>query len=139
MKDIPGYEGLYAITSCGKIWSYRRNQFVKTHKNNWGYFDVHLYKNGNHKVFKVHRLVAQAFIPNPNNLPEVNHKDENKSHNYLNNLEWCTSKYNQNYGTRNERISKKCKCIETNKIYNSTHKVRKFVRDFYCKICFYMI
>lgn len=64
-----------------------------------------LFKNGKGKTHKVHRLVAMIFIPNPNNLPIVNHIDEDKTNNNVNNLEWCTHKYNMNYGTRNERIS----------------------------------
>lgn len=72
-----------------------------------GYCRVNFFENGKiiHKL--VHRLVAQAFIPNYNNLPEINHKDENKTNNRVENLEWCTSKYNCNYGTRNEKILKK--------------------------------
>ena len=72
-----------------------------------GYYSVVLSKNGILKIFKVHRLVAQAFIPNPNNYKEVNHKDENKANNVVTNLEWCDRKYNQNYGTRTEKCSKK--------------------------------
>ena len=67
---------------------------------------VNLCKEGKRKTFRVNRLVAQAFMPNPNNLPEVNHKDENKLNNKVENLEWCTSEYNNNYGTRSKKISK---------------------------------
>lgn len=68
-----------------------------------GYLTVILYKNGKIKNYKIHRLVAEAFIPNPNNYPCVNHKDENPSNNCINNLEWCTHKYNMNYGTCQQR------------------------------------
>lgn len=109
MKDIKNYEGLYAITSCGKVWSYRRKKFLKPGVNKNGYLYVNLWKDGQGKMYKVHRLVAEAYLPNPENLPQVNHKDENKSNNCLQNLEWCDNKYNCNYGTRNERRSDKLK------------------------------
>ena len=102
---------------------------MKASKNNRGYLCIHLKNNGNQKPFMIHRLVAKAFIPNPNNYPQVNHKNENKSHNYVKNLEWCTNKYNSNYGTRNEKLSKKCKCLETSKIYSS---VRAAAKDLGC-------
>ena len=70
-----------------------------------GYLQVELRDDyGKRKIKKVHRLVAETFIPNPDNLPEVNHKDENKQNPSVSNLEWCTSKYNSNYGIRKERI-----------------------------------
>ena len=74
-----------------------------------GYLRLNLCKEGKQKPFKVHRLVAQAFIPNPNNFPQVNHKDENKENNCITNLEWCTNEYNHNYGTRNKRVAEKQK------------------------------
>ena len=119
MKDLKGYEGLYAVTSCGKIWSYITKKFLKTYFAN-GYEYTTL--KDNHHV-KISRAVAEAYLPNPNNLPEVNHKDEIKSHNYIRNLEWCDSKYNTNYGTRNERLrmakSKKIYCKELDKVFES--------------------
>lgn len=105
MKDIEGYEGLYAITSCGKVWSYKSKKFLKARYDKDGYISVALRKDGKTKYFFVHRLVAMAYIPNPNNLPEVNHKNEIKSDNNINNLEWCTRKYNANYGTIKERLA----------------------------------
>ena len=87
-----------------------------------GYEMVALYKEGKARNTKVHRLVAQAFIPNPNNYPQVNHKDEDKTNYNVDNLEWCTNEYNHNYGTRNERVakslSKKVICITTGEIFN---------------------
>lgn len=71
-----------------------------------GYMRVILSDNGKNKTYFVHRLVAAAFIPNPDNLPQVNHKDENKSNNHVNNLEWCDNTYNHNFGTRNYRANK---------------------------------
>lgn len=106
-KDIKGYEGLYQISSLGKVKSLKfgKEKILKPRKNTFGYLESVLCKNGNSKSFKIHRLVAEAFIPNPNNLPCVNHKNENKILNTVENLEWCTYKYNINYGTRNERVS----------------------------------
>ena len=109
MKDITGYEGRYAITSCGRVWSYKHKKFLKNCLDpRTGYYQVCLYKNGTkeHAIHLVHRLVAQTYLDNPNGYSCVNHKDEDKSHNYLGNLEWCTHYYNNNYGTRNSRISK---------------------------------
>ena len=105
MKDIKGYEGLYAVTSCGKVWSYRNECFLKPKIRPNGYLTVNLWKDGGFKTKRIHRLVAEAYIPNPDNLPQVNHRDENKTNNCLQNLEWCDAKYNNNYGTRNERVS----------------------------------
>lgn len=103
MKDIPGYEGLYAATSCGKIWSYKSKKFLKPYIVGSGYLGVSLCKNGQRKDCRVHRLVAITYLPNPNNLPEVNHINEVKTDNYLNNLEWCDRKYNVNYGDRTQK------------------------------------
>lgn len=75
----------------------------------YGYLQIILFKNKKPKTFKVHRLVALAFLENPQNLPCINHKDENKDNNNVSNLEWVTVKQNNNYGTRNERTSKKMK------------------------------
>lgn len=123
MRDIKGYEGLYAVTSCGKVWSYRSKKFLNLYKDGRGYQFAVLSKNGNRKTFMVHRLVAEAYIPNPDNLPQVNHKDEIKFHNWINNLEWCDAKYNTNYGTRNEKIAnkrkKKVRCIETGETFDT--------------------
>ena len=109
MRDVKGYEGLYAVTSCGKIWSYRRQKFLKPVCEKNGYLRVNLYKDGKMKHYCVHRLVTEAYIPNPDNLPQINHKDENKTNNCLQNLEWCDCKYNINYGTHKERVSNSLK------------------------------
>ena len=109
MKDIKGYEGRYAVTSCGKVWSYINECFLKPKCEKNGYLRVSLYTAGKFKKYFIHRLVAEAYIPNPENLPQVNHKDENKANNCLQNLEWCDQKYNHNYGTINERISNSLK------------------------------
>ena len=94
MKDVKGYEGLYAVTSCGKVWSYKKKKFLNPRANHKGYLYVTLYKDGKMKKYKVHRLVAEAYIPNPNNLPQVDHIDNDKTHNYLQNLQWITNRDN---------------------------------------------
>lgn len=94
-RDIPGYEGLYEVSNLGRV---RRNgKILKPSKNKKGYFQVSLCKNGTKKNARIHRLVAQSFISNPQNLPQINHKDEDKTNNAVENLEWCDSKYNNNY------------------------------------------
>ena len=112
-KDIDGYEGLYQVSNLGRIRSIRENRIkmrslVKYSPNNTtSYYKIVLYKNGNYESKWVHRLVAEAFIPNSNNYTEVNHKDENGLNNFVDNLEWCSHKYNNNYGTKNNRTSLK--------------------------------
>lgn len=111
-KYIKGYEGLYQVSNLGKIKSLGNNKFkkekiLKTCKNRYGYVLVPLNLNANKKFKSVHRLVAQAFISNPNNLPEVNHKDETRDNNNVSNLGWCDRKYNLDYGTGNKRRSEK--------------------------------
>lgn len=97
-RAVPGYEGLYEVSNMGNVRNVRRNKLLRLQKNQ-GYIRVWLYKNGIQTGLRVHRLVAQAFLPNPDNLPEVNHLDEDKSNNRVENLEFCDRKYNVNYGT----------------------------------------
>ena len=104
MKDIPNYEGLYAITNDGQVWNYKRQKWMKCWGGKGNYQTIELVKNKVSKSYLVHRLVAMTYIPNPDNLPQVNHKDETRDHNWVSNLEWCTAEYNSNYGTRNERF-----------------------------------
>lgn len=104
-RQIIGYENLYAVSNLGFVKSIKRNKQLNIVIDRYGYPVVHLCKNHKPKYVKIHRLVAQAFIPNPNDLPEVNHKDENKLNNNVENLEWCTNKYNQTYGTVIKRRS----------------------------------
>lgn len=125
MRDIPGYEGLYAATSCGRIWSYRAKKFLKPGKTRKGYLKVVLCKDGAKKTCLVHRLIAATYLDNPENLPCVNHRDEDKSNNALSNLEFCDVRYNCNFGTRNQRLSKRVICIETNEIFNSIKEAAK--------------
>ena len=115
-KDVAGYEGLYKVSNKGNVRSVARKDSIgrkcggRTRKHfcrEGGYPEISLYKDGLRKQKLIHRLVAEAFISNPNDFPEVNHKDENKKNNCVENLEWCTSEYNTNYGTLIERLSKK--------------------------------
>lgn len=123
MKDIFGYEGIYAITEDGQVWSYKRNRFKTQTAENRGYLRVNLSKEGQTKTYGVHRLVAEAYLPNPNNYSDVNHKDENKANNSVDNLEWCSHKYNTNYGTRNTKIiekrQKRIYCVELDRTFDS--------------------
>lgn len=127
---LKGYEGLYDISTDGKIRTHRRQgtdeRILKTHIRDDDYEYITLCKNGHYKTHLVHRLLAENFIPNPNNYPTINHKDEIKHNNSLDNLEWCTYTYNNNYGTARERASikryKPCRGIwpnGTEKIYDS--------------------
>lgn len=104
IKDYPNYQ----VSNLGRVKSlnYGKEKILKNNKDKDSYFQIALSKEGKVKVFKVHRLVASAFLPNPDNLPQVNHKDENKTNNCVDNLEWCTGRYNNNYGTHNERMAK---------------------------------
>ena len=109
-KSITGYEGLYEVSDLGRIKSLgnyksRKEKILKPGKNNSGYLQVGLYKDGNLKQLLVHRLVAKAFIPNPQGLETVNHKDEVKTNNVASNLEWMSQKDNNNYGTHNKRVA----------------------------------
>ena len=118
-KDIDGYEGLYQVSNLGRIKSLpkfhktnttgymQEEKILKPQKDIHGYLKVGLYKNGKCKIFNIHNLVANAFIENPNNYKYVNHKDENKTNNRVENLEFCSFYYNLMYGTRLQRIAKK--------------------------------
>lgn len=105
-KSITGYEDRYLISDTGLVYSKLSKHLLYQKIDRYGYKVVALCRNGKRKFFTVHRLVALAFIPNPNNLPTVNHKDENKINNHVSNLEWATIKDNDNYGTRNERMAR---------------------------------
>jgi len=99
-KSVVGYAGLYHISNQGRIFrlkNYSTIKYLKFNTDKDGYFKVSLCKNNKPKSFYVHRLVAEAFIENPENLPLVNHKDENKTNNKADNLEWCTAQYNTTY------------------------------------------
>ena len=109
-RPVVGYEGLYEVSDFGDVRSLNylhtgKTRVLKLIKEKKGYLLVNLYKEGKMKMYKAHRLVAQAFIDNPDNLPEVNHIDEDKTNNRVSNLEWCNHIYNSNHGTRNQRIA----------------------------------
>lgn len=113
-RDVPGYEGLYMVSNTGKIMSFQKvglfgknnnGRLLKQRTDKFGYKFVFLSKDGIKKRGSVHRLVAMAFIPNPDNLPQVNHKDETRDNNVIGNLEWCTVVYNNRYGNRRQKSS----------------------------------
>ena len=109
-KAIDGYEGIYEVSDKGRVKSLGNNKFgkekiLKPGKTHVGYLRVTIYKDGHAKRLLVHRLVAEAFIQNPNNLETVNHKDEDKTNNVASNLEWMSIADNINYGTRNKRVA----------------------------------
>ena len=126
IKDFPNY----CITEDGRIWSNNKNKFIsQTLNQKGGYLKVHLYKNGLDYNLYVHRLVAETFIPNPENLPQVNHLNENKLDNRVENLAWCTQQDNLNYGSHNEKANhsrgKPVKCVETGKEYWSASEAHR--------------
>ena len=109
-KDIEDFNGTYQVSNLGRIKMLDyiasdgrklKGRIRRTSKNNSGYTIINIKS----KHFLVHRLVAKAFIPNPNNYPQINHKDENKQNNRVDNLEWCTNKYNNNYGSKPYKTS----------------------------------
>lgn len=125
MKDIKGYEKEYAVTSCGKVWSYKSKKFLRPHLNENGYLYVNLCKEGKIKHCRVNRLVAETYIPNPDpeKYPHCGHKDEIRTHNWVSNLYWTNSLENNNYGHRNERLSeslsKPVYCEELDRVFKS--------------------
>ena len=136
--NIDGYPD-YQVSNTGKVKSikYGKERILKQGTNKYGYHLVQLYRDGKYKNMKVHRLVAEAFISNPDNLPQINHKDENPLNNNVENLEFCDAKYNINYGTHNKRmaktktgiyntkISKAVKCLETSVVYPSLAEIQR--------------
>lgn len=127
-KEIAGFEGLYAVSNKGRVKNLETGKVLKNWSNPQGYPFVALYKgDGTSKQITVHRLVATAFIPNPLNLPQVNHKDENKTNNDVSNLEWCTPSQNQRYSAH----QRSCKINQLNlegefiKQWGSSHEINR--------------
>ena len=117
-RPIDGYDGRYEVSNMGRVRSFaqdRKHGKIKTgHPVSKGYRHILLYDSeGNSKWHPIHRLVAGAFLENPDNLDQVNHKDEDKTNNSIDNLEWCSNGYNHNYGTRNKRVAEANRCCET--------------------------
>ncbi|MBP3707068.1 MAG: HNH endonuclease [Clostridia bacterium] len=147
-KDIKDYEGLYQVSTYGRVKSYCSGEkILKSGDNGLGYQFVHLCKNGKNKRYYVHRLVAETFIFNDDidNKTVINHKDENPYNNHVENLEWCTMEYNWNYGTCKQRrvetnvkngtyekIAKKkgrkCRCIELDLMFNSIAEASRYFK-----------
>lgn len=135
-KDIKGYEGIYQVSNYGrvkvldrKVWNakvecVRKGRIFKTTKGSRGYIQVALTKNGKSRIFNVHRLVAQAFIPNPLNLPQVNHIDGNKTNNNVSNLEWCTAQ---------ENIQHAHKMNLTSNVSRKVQKLEKYTKNILCE------
>lgn len=135
-KLIEGFED-YMVSSDGKVFSLKRGKMkeMKPRLKKGGYLDVLLCSNGQYVHKYIHRLVARAFISNPDNKPQVNHKDEVKTNNCVDNLEWCTSEYNNNFGSRGERVAKAninhpdlsvpVVCLETGEVYPSVHEAER--------------
>ena len=118
-RDIVGYEGIYTIDIFGNVVKTKDGKEVPQQMNKFGYMNVSLYKDGKQKQYKVHRLIAQAFILNPQNKEQVNHIDGNKAHNVVWNLECCTCKENINHAVKTG-LHPRCtpiRIVETGKLY----------------------
>ena len=125
IEDFPNYE----VSNFGNVRNSSKNKLMTVSLRKNGYCVVKLSFNGISKECRVHRLVAKTFIDNPNNLPHVNHKDEDKTNNNVWNLEWCDRKYNMNYGTARERMAhkfgKEVRCVETGITYWSSKEAER--------------
>lgn len=123
-KDIKNYEDLYEVSDTGLVRNKVSGKILKPGKDRKGYLRVRLYKDGEWKMYRIHRLVAEAFIPNPLNLPQVNHIDENKSNNNVDNLEYCDCQYNIDYSRAKpvNQYSLDGRLLNT---YKSTHEASR--------------
>ncbi len=151
-RDIEGFEGYYQVSSFGRIrsvdrfvynkgnsgenkYSFYKGKVMRQGRRKKGYLGITLSKGNKNKSFLVHRLVANAFIPNPYNLSQINHKDENPANNHVDNLEWCSPKYNINYGncidnmiktrTNNAYNQKPVICLESGIIYSNSNDAQR--------------
>ena len=132
-KDVKGYEGLYQVSNLGRIWSVKSQKYLKPYEGN-GYLKVDLFaKNRKRKKEYVHRLVALAFVPNPYNLPQVNHKDGNKKNDTVENLEWVTREYNNYHSYHTLNHTKGCYegkpvyCVELDMVFESGRKAAEYL------------
>lgn len=130
-RDIPGYEGLYQASNLGRIRSiYRYKKILTPYIDKNGYLRVRLYKNKVGIYKGIHKWVAETFISNPNNFIEINHKNEIKTDNRVENLEWCDNLYNIHYGTGIERgTTKRSKKVKQYDLYNNTIKSYKSLSE----------
>ena len=131
IRPIPNFPD-YGATYSGKIWSFKTKQFLSEKTTEKNYRSVNLFHNGKRKTVLVHRAVLSAWHPIENyEEMQVNHKDEIRYNNCVDNLEWCDCSYNINYGTRNKKVGEKLcqqvRCIETGQIFNSQHEVAEFL------------
>lgn len=128
---IPGYPD-YLIETDGRVFSTVTNKWLKASVGNNGYSGIELRNTNGRKRISVHRLVALTFLPNPHDYPQINHKDENKLNNHVSNLEWCSAKYNMNYGTgaktRHEKIDYTKQSYKLNAIKNGKKVCRPVAR-----------
>lgn len=118
-KPIRNYENRYLVSNLGNIKSLRRNKILVPIIQSNNYCYINLCVNGKNKSCRIHRLVAEAFIPNPNNLPCVNHKDGNKQNNNVDNLEWCTNKYNSQHAYKNNMVQKTIRTVIQYDLYGN--------------------
>lgn len=123
-KPVPDYEGLYIVSNRGRVYGLKKRKEVKAAKMNKGYMVVTLWKNNEQNTMLVHRIVAQAFIPNPDNLPQVNHKDTNKLNNYMTNLEWSTCQQNIIHSVKMGTFKKSCINLSQKKNQTVGHLMR---------------
>lgn len=121
IRDVIGYEGIYTIDIFGNVFRVKDGKEMLQQRNQFGYMNVSLSKDGKQKQHKIHRLIAQAFILNPQNKEQVNHIDGDKTHNVVWNLEWVTSKENNIHAsdTGLVRKARKVRIVETGEIFNS--------------------
>lgn len=133
MIDVEGFEGLYAITSCGKVWSYRSKRFMTPQVDKMGYMRVNLHKDGKIHCRYIHRMVAQAYIPNPEGKKTVDHIDSIKDHNYVSNLQWLTPGENASRSNtgRKRYWSTKVRpiyCVELDQVFESQSEACRQLR-----------
>lgn len=132
-RYIKDYED-YAISEYGDIWSFKSNMFLKTWLNHRGYVVCILSRNGKKKNVRINRLVAEAFIPNPENLPQVGHDDDVKENNHYSNLYWTTNKENATHNGKHLKLCKTIKCVENDKIFSSVGEAAAYANVKICTI-----